>query len=104
MTTIVDTSPAAGFTINDFSTADTITVADGPPENGFQTTELTLSNGTLNYIFANKTAVTIDGQNLGDHVILDNPDPATGLTSLTLQNLGTGSTINGNKFARPSPR
>src|SRR5476651_2058730 len=95
MTTIIDTTPVASQTIIDSTAADTIFVADGPTESGFQTTELTLVNGTLNYIFANKTAVTIDGGNHGDAVVFDNPDPAAGMTSLTVQNLGTGGTING---------
>ena len=95
MTTTIDTTPAASFTIVDNHIADTIFVADGPVENGFQTTELFFFNGTNNYIFANKTAVTIDGGNTGDPLVFDNPDPPTGMLSLTVQNLGTGSTING---------
>ena len=64
MTTIIDTSPAASFTINDANYRDTITVVDGPAENGFQTTEVTTATDT--FIFANKTAVTIDGGNKGE--------------------------------------
>src|SRR5258708_4824434 len=91
----IDTAPAASFTFNDFAVADTIFVADGPFESGFQTTQLTYANGISTYIFANKTAVTIDGQNQGDSVVLDNTDPAFGMQSLTVQNLGTGGTIKG---------
>src|SRR5579864_6124898 len=103
MPTIVDTTVAPTLAITDPTPADTITVADGPPEGGFQTTQFTTGIGTSTYIFANKTAVTIDGGNHGDNVLLDNPDAATGLASLTLQNLGTGSTITGSNPTANSP-
>src|SRR5258708_34293663 len=100
MTTIVDTAPASNFTIVDNHLAETIFVVDGPIESGFQTTELTFFNGTLAYIVANKTAVTIDGGAGGDALVFDNPHPATGMLSLTVQNLGAGSTLNG---GHPNP-
>src|SRR5471030_1123528 len=93
MTTTIDTTPAAGLVISDTNNADTITIADGPAENGFQTTQVITATNTS--IFANKTAVTIDGGNKGYNVVFDNPDPAAGLQSLVVQNLGAGSTING---------
>ena len=93
MAIIIDTSAAASLTINDANTADLIAVDDGPVENGFQTTQVQ-TGGDLT-IFANKTAVTIDGGNQGDQVVFDNPDPADGLQTLTVQNLGTGGTIDG---------
>src|SRR5258708_40136977 len=101
MATIIDTTPAANLTINDTNNADTITVADGPGENGFQTTQVT--TGTNTTIFANKTAATIDGGNKGDSVVLDNPDPAAAMQSLTITNLGAGSTINGGNPNANSP-
>src|SRR5258708_19595480 len=101
MATIIDTSPAANFAMDDANNSDTIAVVDGPIESGFQTTEVTTATDT--FIFANKTAVTIDGGNKGDSVVFDNPDPAAGMQSLTVQNLGTGSTINGSNPSVNSP-
>src|SRR5262252_3645320 len=97
MTTTIDTNPAANLTINDANTADVITVSDGPAENGYQTTQVTTATSTT--IFANKRAVVIDGGNKGDKVVLDNPDPASGLVSLTIQNLGTGEIDGGSSNA-----
>ncbi len=93
MTTTIDTTPAGGLQINDTNNADTITVADGPAENGFQTTQVATATNTT--IFANKTFVVIDGGNHGDSVVLNNPDPAAGWVSLNVQNLGGTGTING---------
>jgi len=103
MATTVDTVPATNFAFADANPADTITVADGPPENGFQTTEFSYAAGATAVIFANKTNFTLDGGGQGDKVFLDNPDPAAGLTSLTIQNLGTGSTITGVNANAGSP-
>src|SRR5258708_16726876 len=93
MTTTIDTTPAGGLQINDTNNADTITVADGPAENGFQTTQVVTATNTT--IFANKIAIAIDGGNKGDSVVLDNPDPAAGLHQLIITNLGGTGTING---------
>src|SRR5215472_18498667 len=95
MATTIDTTPATSSLILDTNPADTITVADGPPESGFQTTAVSYGAGANAYIFANKTNFTLDGGAKGDKVFLDNPDPAAGLTSLTIQDLGAGSTITG---------
>src|SRR6516225_12374831 len=100
MTTTIHTNPAASFTVSDTNTADTITVGDGPAENGFQTTQVTTAANPA--IFANKTNIVIDGGNKNDKVVLDNPDPAAGLLSLTIQNLGTGE-IDGGKSNANSP-
>src|SRR5215472_1446597 len=97
MTTTIDTNPAANLSINDANTADVITVSDGPAENGYQTTQVTTAANTA--IFANKTNVVIDGGNKNDKVVLDNPDLAAGLLSLTVQNLGTGEIDGGNSNA-----
>jgi hypothetical protein len=101
MTTTIDTAPAANLAINDTNNADTITVSDGPTENGFQTTQVATATNTT--IFANKTTVTIDGGNKGDNVVLDNPDPAMGMQTLIVHNLGTGGTINGGNPNANSP-
>jgi hypothetical protein len=54
-------------------------------------------------IFANKSAVVIDGGNKGDNVVLNNPNAAAAMLSLTVQNLGTGSTIDGGNPTANSP-
>jgi hypothetical protein len=57
MATTVDTTPSASLQFNDTATGDTITVMDGPPESGFQTTDIaTAANGGSSFILANKTA------------------------------------------------
>jgi hypothetical protein len=101
MATIVDTASALSLTIPDTNTADTIAVSDGPAENGFQTTQVTTATDTT--IFANKAAVTIDGGNKGDSVVFDNPDPAAGLQTLIVTNLGGTGTINGSNPNASSP-
>src|SRR5215813_10679932 len=101
MTTTVDTTPAVGFLISDANATDTITIADGPPANGFQTTQVTTKTDTT--IFANKVAVVIDGGNKSDNVVFNNPHAAAGLQVLVVQNLGTGSTINGSNPNANSP-
>src|SRR5262249_1678429 len=75
--TTIYTRPATGLVISDANTADTITLSDGPQENGYQTTQVTTATNTI--IFANKGLVTVDGGNKGDSVVLDNPDPAAAL-------------------------
>jgi hypothetical protein len=101
MTTTIDTAPAGSYTVFDNTSADTITVSDGPPENGFQTTQIT--DATDTFILANKSAVIIDGSNLAHTVHLDNPDPAAGLQVLTIQHLGNGSVIDGSNSVASSP-
>src|SRR6516225_7511505 len=97
MTTTIDTTPATSLQINDTTSADTITVSDGPAESGFQTTQVATASNTT--ILANKTNLVIDGGGKNDKVVLDNPDPAAGLQSLTIQNLGTGEIDGGNSNA-----
>src|SRR5581483_11028546 len=103
MTTTIDTSPSASLTIDDTTTADTITVSNGPAENGYQTTKVTDANNTSATIFANQTAVVIDGGNGGDNVVLNNPNPAAGLQSLTIQNLGGTGAITGSNPSANGP-
>src|SRR5215469_5309852 len=95
MATTIDTAPATSYLVVDDDPADTITVADGPPESGFQTTEVSYGAGASAVIFANKTDFTLDGDGQGDKVSFDNPDPAALLTAQIIQNLGAGSTNTG---------
>src|SRR5260221_4337047 len=101
MTTTIITAPAASLTINDANSADTINVSDGPAENGFQTTQVTTKTDTT--IFANQTAVTIDGGNNGTSVVFNNPNPAMGLQSLQVINLNGGGAIVGSNPNANSP-
>src|SRR5262249_31333759 len=105
MAKTIDTNPTSGVAFSDTSIADTITLTDGPAANGFQTSEITtaVNNAITPYIFANKATVIIDGGNNGDKVILDNPNPAAGLQSLIIQNLGAGGTIDGGNANANSP-
>ena len=93
MTTTTVTNPAQVYSIADTTTGDTISVVNGPVTNGFQTTEVTTASMT--YILANQSEITISGSNDGDNVVLDNPNPATGLQELAILQLGPGGTING---------
>jgi hypothetical protein len=47
--------------------------------------------------------VTINGGDNGNSVVLDNPDPAAGLQSLLVTNLGGTATINGGNANANSP-
>ena len=100
--TTIDTIAAPNDTFTDPNPADTVTIEDGPLESGFQTTEIA-SPAIGAYIFANKTNFTFNGDNQGDNVILDNPDPATGLSSLTITNLGGVGSITGGNPAANGP-
>src|SRR5258708_21728386 len=101
MATTIDTNPAVNLPINDANNADTITVADGPVGSWFQTTQVITATDTI--IFANKTAVTIDGGSHGDSRVFDNPDPAAGLESLPVQHLGRTGAIVGSDPNATSP-
>ena len=89
------------LTITDTTPDDTITVTDGSPQPPFQTADV--DGATLHVEFTNDDPVTIDGSNGGDTVVFDDPDTASGLTTLTVQNLGTGSTITGGTPNTNSP-
>jgi uncharacterized repeat protein (TIGR01451 family) len=81
---VTDTAPALNYVINGTAGADAITITDGP---GGTTTVSSPSFESIT--FANKTNVTIDGLGGGDTVIFNNPTSPTGLSSLTLTNIGT---------------
>jgi hypothetical protein len=93
-----DTAPAANLTINGTAAAETINVVDGPPANGFQTTQVNSAGSTFELInFANKANVTINGNGGGDTFDLNSSAPAAGLSSLTVgasSGGGTSSTFN----------
>src|SRR5262245_15541078 len=85
---IIDTVTAASLTINGTAGSDAITVTDGGIVNGFQTTQV--SSPTFESVtFANKGTMIIDGQGGGDTVSFNNPNPATGLTAVTLRGVGS---------------
>jgi uncharacterized repeat protein (TIGR01451 family) len=85
---ITDTAPAATYMIVGTAGLDTVTITDGP---GGTTT---VSSPTFESItFANKTSVTFDGLGGGDTVVVNNPTPATGLTSLIITNVATVSQL-----------
>src|SRR5262245_58040898 len=84
---ITDTVAAATLTITGTAGADTIAVTDGGVVNGFQTTQV--SAPTFESIrCANKTTVTIDGNGGADTLTFNNPNPAAGLTTLNVTNVG----------------
>ena len=93
MSAIIITNPNSSLAIADGASGDPISLLNGPPENGFQTSELVDATGTT--IFANQTNFTIDGGNTNHLVTLDNPNPAAGLESAFIEDLGTGSEIEG---------
>lgn len=81
---ITDTAPAASYTINGTAGPDFVTFSDGP---GGTTTVSSPSFESVT--FANKTNVVFDGAGGDDSVSFNNPNPATGLTSLIVTNVGT---------------
>lgn len=90
---INDTVPSANFTFTAPPGPQTVNVVNGPPVSGFQTTQVASGDtppGWELINFANKTNATISTQGGDDAVTLNNPAPATGLASLTL-NTGGGA-------------
>ncbi|HEX2040322.1 MAG TPA: SdrD B-like domain-containing protein, partial [Acidimicrobiales bacterium] len=95
--TVLDTAPAATMTITLTSSAETITVTDGPVvtdaaacSSGCQTTTVTSSDPASHTVtFANKTTVTIDGAGGADSIVGSDATPATGLAVLDVQNVDT---------------
>jgi hypothetical protein len=84
---ITDTVAAASLTILGTGGADAIAVTDGGLVNGFQTTEVS-APAFESIRFANKTTVTIDGNGGADTLTFNNPNPATGLSTLNVTNVG----------------
>ena len=84
---ITDTVVAATFIINGTAGADAIAVTDGGLVNGFQTTQVSAPSFE-SIRFANKTAVTINGNGGIDTLAFNNPTPATGLSTLAVASVG----------------
>ena len=95
MGTVTDTVTSQTFAINDTTAADTITVTAGPVANGFQTTSAVIEAGASIIDFANKTNAFLNCSDDSDAITFSNPFVAAGLQSLTVENLGSGSTIYG---------
>src|SRR5207253_6475913 len=83
---LTDTSSAVNFTFTATSGGEEINVVDGPVVGGMQTTEINSgASGTFELLdFANKTNVTINTGGGTDIVTVNNPTPAAGLTTLTV--------------------
>jgi hypothetical protein len=93
---IVDTTPAATITVTGTALTETINVVDGPSAGGpscpssCATTEVNSTGSTFErVIFANKGTLVIDGGGGADTVSFDNPNPATGLTTVVTQSVTT---------------
>jgi Ca2+-binding RTX toxin-like protein len=87
---IQDTSPAASYSISATPGADQITVQDGPVVNGFQTVEIVV--GSQTYDLANKRAITVQGGDGADGIVVDNPTRAAGVSSILIQGQGDSDT------------
>ena len=103
---ITDTVVAATFIINGTAGADAIAVTDGGLVNGFQTTQVSAPSFE-SIRFANKTAVTINGNGGIDTLAFNNPTPATGLSTLAVVSVGavtqTGAVNYSNLYASELP-
>ena len=92
---ITDTAPAASLTINGTAGTDNVTIGNGP---GGTTT---VSSPTFESVtFANKTNVVFDGLGGGDFVVFNNPNPATGLSSFIVTNVGQVSQTGDLRYPR----
>ena len=90
---ITDTLVATNFTINATAVGETINIVDGPIVGGIQTTEVNSGTNTFELVdFANKTNVTVNGLGGADTIIVNNPNPGLGLTTLTVDG-GAGSDV-----------
>lgn len=98
---ITDTVAVTNFTFNGTGSGEIVNMVNGPTVftvdcgAGCQSTQINSGSGSFELInFAHKTNVTADGAGGGDTIVLDNPNLAEGLTSLTI-NGGSGiDTIN----------
>ncbi|MEW6356052.1 MAG: hypothetical protein AB1696_07000 [Planctomycetota bacterium] len=95
---IIDTIPAMQLDIFGTPGMDTVDVADGAGAGagGFTTTRISHVGNLFESIeFANKTVVTFNAMDSMDEFIVNNPNPAGGLTVLDLYgNELTGGTVN----------
>ena len=91
---ITDVAPVTNYTIDATATDDLINIIDGGVFSGDTLTQVNSSNSpspTFESIsFANKTNVIVNGKGGSDTITLNNPNPATGLATLTI-NGGNGS-------------
>lgn len=89
---VTDTVNASALTILDPFAGDQLDVVDGPTAGGEPTTQVKSSNASFEtFNFANKTSVTVDASGGGQTVTLNNPVPAAGLTTLSLDDTRTSS-------------
>ena len=94
---IIDTTPSPQLDVFATPGADTIRIVDGPGIGGFTTTLVDDGGAGLfeSIEFANKVNVTINGVDGADTVSVNNPNPATGLSTLSLYgNEVSGGTVN----------
>jgi hypothetical protein len=98
---ITDTVTVTDFTFNATGSGELINIVDGPTVTtvdcpaGCQSTEINSGSGSFELIdFAHKTNVTANGAGGGDTITLNNPNPAEGLSSLTIAGGTGGDTIN----------
>lgn len=81
---ITDTVPATNYLIVGTGGFDGVFISDGPAGTA------TVSSASFESVtFANKTNVVFDGLGGGDTITFNNPNPATGLASLIVTNVGT---------------
>ena len=90
---VIDTVPAVNFTFNGPASDDLINIVDGGVLGGDALTQVNSSNSpspTFESIaFSNKTNVIVNSMDGSDTITLNNPNPATGMTTLTI-NGGNG--------------
>lgn len=91
---INDTVAAGTLTINATAAAEEINVIDGPTVLGFATTQVNSgASNTFELVnFANKPTVIINALDGVDTITVDNPNPGTGLTALTVDS-GDGNDL-----------
>ena len=88
---VTDSLSAASLTINGTGGGEQINIVDGPP--GFTQVNSGASGTFETYDFANKTNVTVTGGGGADIYTLNNPNPATGLATLTLSGSADAETF-----------
>ena len=82
-----DTGSTTNYTFTATTGGEEINVVDGPVVGGTQTTQINSgASGTFELVnFANKTNVIVDTNGGSDLVTVNNPNPAVGLATLTVQ-------------------
>ncbi len=96
--TVDDTAPISGLaTFNGTAGSEAIAIADAGTVNGLQATQINSgTSGTFPVInFASKPSAAVNGVDGADTITVNNPNPAAGLTTLTvLTGPTSGSVIN----------